>query len=44
MDDPPLWLPLGKDAYVWARAKIASYLADIDQYESLSDLSDDVEL
>ncbi|KAK0451044.1 NAD-P-binding protein [Armillaria borealis] len=37
MEDPPLWLPLGKDAYVRARAKIASYLADIDKYESLSD-------
>ena len=37
MEDPPLWLPLGKDAYVRARAKIARYLADIDKYESLSD-------
>ncbi len=37
MEDPPLWLPLGKDAYVRARAKIASYLADINKYESLSE-------
>ncbi|KAK0463964.1 NAD-P-binding protein [Desarmillaria tabescens] len=37
MEDPPLWLPLGKDAYVRARAKIASYVAEIDKYESLSE-------
>ncbi|PBK97041.1 NAD-P-binding protein [Armillaria gallica] len=37
MEDPLLWLLLGKDAYVRARAKIASYLADINKYESLSE-------
>ncbi|KAK0210923.1 hypothetical protein DFS33DRAFT_1371252 [Desarmillaria ectypa] len=37
MEDPPLWLPLEKDAYVRARGKIASYLVDIDKYESLSE-------
>ncbi|KAF9019433.1 NAD-P-binding protein [Hymenopellis radicata] len=36
LENPPLWLPLGKDAYQKIRAKLEKYKKDMDAYESWS--------
>lgn len=37
LSDPPLRLPIGKDTIAQLRGKLASVLADLDEYESWSD-------
>lgn len=37
LEDPPIRIPLGKDAITAIRQQVKGYLEDIEKYEALSD-------